>query len=230
MVTGQEIMVSLPLALALGLIFGLSACAISCLPYLGPVFMASEGGIRQSWRIVLPFSLGRLCGYAGLGLVAGMAGHYLGEGVGTANLRWVSGGAAVMVGLALWPRRHAKPSCCGGAPTGPGLVGLGEKGRPSTPILMPGGLFLMGAGMALTPCAPLGIVLFSAAFTASAFHGMALGLAFGLGAIAIPALLFGVGMAYLGSRLREQLGRWRHVVQYLSAALLIAVGLKNLLV
>lgn len=221
----EQTLITLPMALALGLVFGFSACTISCLPYLGPVFLASDGGIRQSWRTVLPFSLGRLFSYAGLGLLAGLAGQYLGNGIG--DVRWLLGVAAIMVGLALLLRRPSHTACATAAPAEQPL-------RPMTPgraprALMPGGLFLLGAGMALTPCAPLGTVLFSAAVTASAGHGLALGLSFGLGAIALPALIFGIGVAYIGSRLREQLRHWRHGVHRLSAVLLIVVGGVNLL-
>lgn len=222
----EQTIVTLPLALALGLVFGFSACTISCLPYLGPVFLASDGGIRQSWRTVLPFSLGRLSSYAGLGLLAGFAGQYLGDDAGLGSVRWVVGCAAIMVGLALLLRRAPRPACNTTAAAEQPL--RRHDSRPPR-ALMPGGLFLMGISMALTPCAPLSTILFSAALTASAAHGLALGLSFGLGAIALPALIFGVGVAYLGQRLREQLRHWSHGVQRLSAALLIAVGGVNLL-
>lgn len=217
--------ITLPLALALGLVFGFSACTISCLPYLGPVFLASDGGIRQSWRTVLPFSLGRLSSYAGLGLLAGFVGQYLGDDAGLGNVRWILGCAAIMVGLALLLRRAPHGACSTPTAAEQPLQRL----DPVAPrALMPGGLFLLGVSMALTPCAPLGTVLFSAALSASAAHGLALGLSFGLGAIALPALIFGIGVAYIGARLREQLRHWRHGVQRLSALLLIAVGGVNL--
>lgn len=223
----EQTIVTLPLALALGLVFGFSACTISCLPYLGPVFLACDGGIRQSWRTVLPFSLGRLSSYAGLGLLAGYAGQYLGDDAGLGSVRWVLGCAAIMVGLGLLLRR-APHRVCTPRPVMEQPLQRYDSAAPRT--LMPGGLFLLGASMALTPCAPLGTVLFSAALTTSATHGLALGLAFGLGAIALPALIFGIGVAYIGSRLREQLRQWSHGVQRLSAALLIAVGGVNLLI
>lgn len=206
--------------------FGFSACTISCLPYLGPIFLASDGGIRQSWRTVLPFSLGRLSSYAGLGSLAGFVGQYLGDDAGLGSVRWILGCAAIMVGLALLLRRAPRAACGTPAAAQQPLQRL-DSAAPRT--LMPGGLFLLGVSMALTPCAPLGTVLFSAALSASAAHGLALGLSFGLGAIALPALIFGIGVAYIGARLREQLRHWRHGVQRLSALLLIVVGGINLL-
>jgi thiol:disulfide interchange protein DsbD len=55
-----------------------------------------------------------------------------------------------------------------------------------------------------------------------------LGLSFGLGAIVIPAIAYGVGMAYMGARLREQLQDWRPKIERISALLLVAVGISNL--
>ena len=57
------------LAMAMGLIFGLGPCNVACLPYLGPVFLARDGGLRRSWRTIVPFSMGRLSGYTLLGLL-----------------------------------------------------------------------------------------------------------------------------------------------------------------
>lgn len=222
----EQTLVSVPMATALGLVFGLSACTITCLPYLGPVFLASDGGIRQSWRTLLPFSLGRLTTYASFGTVAGMAGHYLGTGDAGHGIRWVLGAAAVMIGLALLLRRTPKRSCAAPAASVP-LQRCDPAAAPRT--LLPGGLFLLGAGMALSPCAPLGTVLFTAATVGNAGHGLALGLGFGLGAIAIPSLIYGVGVAYLGSRLRERLQHWRPRLERVSALLLITVGISHLL-
>jgi len=226
MIPIEQTLVTLPMAIALGLVFGMSACTITCLPYLGPVFMASDGGIRHAWRTLLPFSLGRLAAYATLATGAGMAGQYLGKAAAGGEVRWVLGAAAVLVGLALLLRRRTAAAC-----TGSGEAVIARDSRPGPQrALMPGGLFLMGAGMALSPCAPLGTVLFSAAAAGSAWHGLALGLGFGLGAIAIPSLFYGVGIAYLGSRLRERLQQWRPRIEQLSALLLILVGTRNLFI
>jgi uncharacterized protein len=60
-------------------------------------------------------------------------------------------------------------------------------------------------------------------------HGMLLGLGFGLGAIAIPSLLYGTLFAHLGSGLREHLQNWRSGIERSSAILLMIVGVGNLL-
>ena len=226
--TDLETVVGLPMALALGLVYGLGPCLVSCLPYLGPVFLARDFSWERSWRVVLPLSLGRLVGYSSFGGLAGWAGRYVKEGsAGMPLLHLVIGAASLMVGLALfWQRR---PACAATAMPAGGAapmrrIDFGSEPRP----LLPGGLFLMGVGMALTPCGPLGIVLFSAATSGHVMIGWLLGLCFGIGAIFVPSLVYGLGVSYFGARLREQLGPWRPRIERLSAGLLILVGVSQL--
>jgi sulfite exporter TauE/SafE len=221
-----QTIVGIPMAMTLGLVFGMGPCIVACLPYLGPVFLATDGGIRHSWRILLPLSLGRLTGYGGFGLAAGLAGQLVSGEIGASTVRTVLGCATVMVGLALLLRRRRARSCGTARAAESPLRRL--DGAGPTRGLMPGGLFLMGLGMALNPCTPLGVVMFSAAASASASAGLALGLGFGVGAVAVPSLVYGVGVAYFGSRLRTQLQGHRAGIERLSAGLLVLVGLVNI--
>lgn len=224
--TDIETVVGLPMALALGLVYGLGPCLVSCLPYLGPVFLARDFSLRRSWRVVLPLSLGRLLGYSFFGGLAGWGGQYVKEGSASMPLlHLVIGAAALMVGLALfWQRQPA----CAAAPAGVAPLQRMDFGREPRPLL-PGGLFLMGVGMALTPCGPLGTVFFSAAASGDWLIGCLFGLCFGLGAIFVPSLIYGLGVSYFGARLREQLGPWRTRIERLSAGLLIFVGMSQLI-
>ncbi len=224
-----ETIVGLPMAFALGLVYGLGPCLVSCLPYLGPVFLARDFSWRRSWRVVLPLSLGRLSGYTAFGALAGWVGHYAKEGMAvSSSLHLLIGAAALMVGLSLL--RLQRPACAMAAaiPAGESVPLRRFSGGPAEQTLLPGGLFLMGVGMALTPCGPLGVVLFSAAASGAAVSGLLLGGGFGLGAIVVPSLVYGLGVAYFGRRLREQLGPWMPRIERLSAGLLILVGLRQL--
>lgn len=252
------------MAAALGFAYGMGPCLISCAPFLGPVFLASDGGIKKSWKIILPLSLGRLTAYSTFGFVVGMAGYYIKGAQASDAVRMVVGAAVLMMGVALLLRKPNQqcaaisildpspfqlPLDRGRVEPAPrmtrgvweGFVAKGQAKikstahvlqridkRDSAQTLMPGGLFLMGIGMTLSACAPLGIVLFSAAMSGSAWNGLLLAFSFGMGAIVIPALFFGIGMAYLGTQLREQLNTWRPAVERLSAVLLVLVGISNL--
>ncbi|MDD5057559.1 MAG: sulfite exporter TauE/SafE family protein [Sideroxydans sp.] len=242
-----DLVVSAPMAAALGFAYGMGPCLISCAPFLGPVFLASDGGIKKSWKLILPLSLGRLTAYGAFGLVVGAAGHYVKGAITADSVRLVVGCAVLMMGLALLLRKTEKvcttaavhpisfspDNSLGRKPSvGASLLANSKYNFASklapTRTLLPGGLYLMGIGMALSPCAPLNVVLFSAGMSGSAAGGLWLGLSFGLGAIVVPAIVYGVGMAYLGTQLREQLQSWRPKIERLSALLLVAVGISNL--
>jgi len=225
----EPVTLSFGAALLLGLSFGSGPCNIACLPYLGPVFMSSDQGIRDSWRTLLPFSLGRMTGYALLGGAAGWAGLFVQDWIASPWVRWVLGGATILVALSiLWRRRSQSKACAShAAPAGNGgsmEVAL-EGSRDRSPAMLPGGLFMMGVGMALNPCAPLTTIIIAAASTASAIAGVSLGLGFGIGAVIVPTLIFAFGVAHFSSQIREQLGEWRGGLEIASIALLILLGI-----
>ena len=209
----------MPAAVTLGLAFGLGPCLLCGLSTLGPVFLVNRVGVRRSWTVLLPYSAGRLTAYATLGLLCGLAGRQIGTHLDGAVIGTVFGAATMLLGFGLLPtsaHRACGPAC--------------HEGRTSASRgLLPGGLFLTGAALALSPCAPLAAVLVAAATSGSAGYGLVLGLAFGLGAIAAPALFYGVGAAYLGVRLQVQLGSWLRCLRWLSAGLLLFAGLVQLL-
>lgn len=219
---GAAVSLSFGAALLLGLGFGAGPCNIACLPFLGPVFVAGGGGVRQAWRVLLPFSLGRLTGYVGVGLVAGLAGGIAQGWLESPLVRWVLGGATLLVAASLLLRRRASACSAPAMPAGEQPLRRLEA-RPAR-TLLPGGLFFMGAGMALNPCAPLGTVMLAAAATASAPAGLSLGLGFGLGAVVVPALVFGLGVAHLGQELNAHLSRWSGSLTGVSAGMLALMG------
>lgn len=225
--TPVNLVIGLPMAAALGFAYGMGPCLISCAPFLAPVFLARDGGLKQSWRVVLPLSLGRLLVYISMGAFAGSLGYYA-KGVATnPAIHLLLGCAVLMMGIALLLRKPIS-ACAATASVKGGSTSLRRMDFSAPRPLLPGGLFLMGIAMALSPCAPLGIVLFSAAMSGEAINGALLGASFGAGAIFIPAVVFGVGLAYLGSRIREQLKAWQPRVERMSAWLLVLTGLGNL--
>lgn len=205
-----------PLAFGLGLAFGAGPCLISCFPYLGPVFLACGGGLANARRILLPMAVGRLSAYTAFAAAVGAIGERTGLAFGYNAAGVVIGGANLGVGLAvllrLWPNR----------------AGCAVRHAMSDG-LFPGGMFLLGIAMTLTPCAPLALVLGAAAAAAGPLDGGLLGLAFGLGAVTVPTLTFGVGSVWLGGRLKDAIGSWSRLLECVSAALLMASGVAGLL-
>ncbi len=212
-------------ALLAGLVFGAGPCNITCLPYLGPVFLAQEGGWRRSLSTVVPFSLGRLIGYSLLGTVAGYAGQAATEWLEQGPASWLLGGAAVVLGITLF-RRAGKGAVCSSDKT-PAIEQTIRVDRPGGRTLrrtLPLGLFGLGLGMAFNPCVPLGSVLAVSAASADPLHGLELGLAFGLGAVAIPTLLFSVVVAHFGAQVRYHLQRQRRALEQAAGGILVMMG------
>ena len=211
---------SLATVFVLGLVFGMGPCTITCLPFLGPVFLAKAGGIKQSWKIILPFSMGRLSAYSSLGALSGIAGASIQKLLNTPLVAWFLGGATIAVGVIIFWRSYHRKTGCGAH-------------RKRTTLqdnpLLPSGLFFMGVGMAATPCLPLSSVMVTAAATGSGVDGVLLGLCFGGGAVIVPSLAFGVGMAYFGQRIRQLLYGWRTRLERASAIMLIIIGVNTLL-
>ncbi|MEW6645629.1 MAG: sulfite exporter TauE/SafE family protein [Pseudomonadota bacterium] len=208
-------------ALLMGLAFGAGPCNVSCLPYLGPVFLAQER--LGAWRTVLPFSFGRLVSYSTLGAVAGGLGHMATSWLEDGWAAMLLGTATVFVGLVLWYRAGRNTRCPAKRASNneQQLHFYTRSGR--RPLGM--GLFGMGAAMALNPCVPLGTVLVAAAAGASAVQGVWLGFGFGVGAVLIPSIVFGVVMAHFGAQIRSHLAGWHKNIERGAAMMLMVLGM-----
>lgn len=215
-------------ALLLGLGYGAGPCSIACLPILGPVFTTSEGGVRNAWRTLLPFSLGRFTGYALVGGMAGGLGLLVEDWFAAPWVRWLLGGVTILLALSLLLRRSAS-ACTSPCNTRQPAVVMPTSGKvppqnTASSKLLPGSLFLVGMGMALNPCAPLTTVVLASATSASIITGITLGSGFALGAILLPTLIFAFGLAHFGQQIRHHLAAHRTGLEYTSVALLIFTG------
>ncbi len=224
----EPITLTFSAALAMGLFYGAGPCNIACLPYLGPVFLARSGGIRQAWRTILPFSLGRISAYAALATAAATVSRVAAVQLEGSTGAILLGSASVAVGLVILWRAARKGangnSSCSRAQAADSETKVTLQRQPVEASLMPVGLFGMGAAMALNPCVPLGTVALAAAVTADPLAGLVLGLGFGLGAVAIPAVLFSLVVAHIGAEVRERLAGWKGGLEYAAGAMLLAMG------
>ncbi len=217
----ETLSLSFGAAMVMGLLFGAGPCSVTCLPYLGPVFLTQESGWRRTFGVIAPFSLGRLSGYTALGTVAGYAGY-------TATSWFKEGPAGIILGIAtvllglLLLRRAGKGKPCGVSSPKEQVVAI--PGKKAKQKLVPFSLFGLGLGMALNPCVPLGTVLTVAAAGADPVLGAQLGLAFGLGAVVVPALVFGLLVAHFGLQVRQALVQWRGRLEAGAGGMLILLG------
>lgn len=174
----------------LGLSVGLTACTVTCLPFMGSWVMARERGVVLTDTGL--FLAGRVSAYTLLGMMAGLTSArlfaVLQSGVGHLAI----GAAAISAGLWLLLGEPRLRTC----------TAVRAAGAPP---------FVLGFALSLTPCAPLASLLAFAAQSDSAGAGALQGLAFGLGAAVTPLLLVLPLLSAFGARLRAEqvwLGLW----------------------
>ena len=221
-------------ALLMGLAFGAGPCNITCLPYLGPVFLAQENNnFRTSWKTVIPFSLGRLTGYTLLGPIAGSFGLAATSWIEEGLAAQVLGIATILLGVYFLFTASSKKTGCAShhsktaqQTTSPiTFSNPDDKPQKNKPTLyLTGSLFFMGTGMALNPCIPLVTILTVAATMASPLDGAQLGIAFGLGAVIIPSLFFAFAIAYFSDQVKQHLNQWSKQLERISGFMLIFLG------
>lgn len=206
----------------LGVSMGLTACTVTCLPFMGTWALGRAGGQREAFLHTGVFLAGRVTTYTLLATFAGAMGAGLAQALGGAWGNALIGGASILAGLWLL-RRPAGKSCA--APPAPSLhpVRFHRKRADSLPPLF------LGAALSLTPCAPLASLLALAAQAGSPAQGAAYGLAFGLGTAMTPLLILVPLAGSLSTALRDGrawLSRW---LVWGAAAVLILLGLRRLL-
>lgn len=211
--------VSLATVWLLGVSMGLTACTVTCLPFLGTWALGRASHPGEALRHTAAFLAGRVLTYALLAALAGAAGlglaRALGGNVGNAAI----GLASILAGLWLVLRpqgRHTAP-----APVVAVVKVHREKPRDHMPPL------LLGATLSLTPCTPLASLLALSASAGSAPQGALMGLTFGLGAAVTPILVLVPLAGRVGRELlsgRAWLARW---LVWASAAVLVILGLRR---
>lgn len=207
----------------LGVSMGLTACTVTCLPFMGTWALGRASGQREAYLHTAVFLAGRVTTYTVLAALAGAAGLGLAQALGGIWGNLVIGVASVFAGLWLLVKPTGKS--CGAA--SPALTFMPvQVHRRKADSLPP--LFL-GAALSLTPCTPLASLLALAANAGSTAQGAAYGLAFGLGAAMTPILVLVPLAGRLGRELRAGrtwLSRW---LLWSAAAVLIILGVRRVL-
>ncbi|MDK9715444.1 MAG: sulfite exporter TauE/SafE family protein [Sulfuritalea sp.] len=208
----------------LGVSMGLTACTVTCLPFMGTWALGRASGQREALLHTGVFLGGRVFTYTVLAALAGAAGIGLAKALGGTWGNAVIGGASILAGLWLLAKPAGK--ACGAVSPAPTFVAPVRIHRQKADSLPP--LFL-GAALSLTPCMPLASLLALAANAGSAAQGAAYGLAFGLGAAMTPILVLVPLAGRMGRELRSGrawLSRW---LLWSAAAVLIVLGVRRLL-
>lgn len=211
--------ISLATVWLLGVSMGLTACTVTCLPFIGTWTLGRASGQREAFLHTGVFLGGRVFTYTVLATVAGAAGLGLAKAMGGIWGNALIGAASLLGGL--WLLLKPAGKACAAPPPTPAPIRFHRRGDSLPPLFF-------GAALSLTPCTPLASLLALAANTGSAAQGAAYGLAFGLGAAMTPIIVLVPLAGRLGREIRAGrawLGRWLAVG---AALVLIVLGLRRL--
>ena len=213
-------------AFLLGISFGAGPCSVTCLPFLGPMLINGSKTWQSRLSILLPFTIGRMAGYATLGMVAGAIGYAATEMIHSQWASTVLGMATIIAGVMLLRRVGKSNTSCQvqHSSNHTDTIKFDLKQNKVTLTTEWLSRFFMGYGLALNPCLPLATVLTAAAATATWNGGLSLGLSFGLGAVLVPTVVYAVVVAHMGEQIRKHAAQWRRKLEQSAALMLIAVG------
>lgn len=191
--------------------YGATACMLTCMPLLSPILLANSATRRQSLKVLLPISLGRISGYIFLSLIA-----YLGAAMikalisDTTLMGYLLGGVTLILSGRLWFSLRASASCCTSSPDTPqGNIAL----------------FLTGMLLSMSVCAPVVTMMTLSATSTSFAWAIAYGAAFGLGATLLWFLFFSVVLTRVLQESLKHLSQYRNVLQHLAPLFLAGVGI-----
>lgn len=219
-------------ALLLGLSMGLTACTVTCLPFMGTWALGRAGSRREVLGHTGAFIAGRVLAYATLGALAGQLGQWLIDALQGRTGHLAIGAASVMAGL--WLMLAEGRASAAAEADGKDRTLHFHRHRPAATHgcggtrLSAAPPFLMGAALSLTPCAPLGWLIGICAASGSLAGGLESGLAFGVGAGVTPLLLLVPAFGLLGRHMTTAHAGLRLWVRLGAAGVLIFLGTQRL--
>lgn len=205
--------------LAMGFLYGLTICSLTCIPLITPYIFATQPGFRRGFDATAIFILARISAYTLWGALAGQLGDLLLQRFDPAWLSLLAG--AMILLIALGVIRQGRTAC---KRKGSGIH-QGSWSTPSPWLQMA----VLGFSTSLMPCLPLSGVLLYAATTQSTLSGALLALLFGIGAAASPLYYIGGATGWLAHRLGEQVPQHTRWLRLLSGAILGLFGIRLLL-
>ena len=191
----------------LGIIYGLTICSLSCLPYLGPYLMSTGKGFRDGINSSLIFISGKLLIYSCLGGIAAYIGSELLVN-DFLHLKYTIGGILIAVGLIL-------PFVSKG--------GCNKKHQLTGKRLS---LFALGVSTSLIPCPSLISMSLLAANKGSIFIGASYGLVFGLGLMISPLVIAGGGIALISRSVKLEVRGFTPWLNALSVVIIVTMGIR----
>lgn len=198
----------------IGLSYGATACMFSCMPFLAPLLLSNSKNFKESFRIVFPFSLGRIFTYMIIAIVASSSSVFIKSILNDNEIfQVILGLFTIFIGLVvLFGALKNKSNCKSGFHTDASK----SKGIFS--------LFIIGALVSLNPCAPILTLIALSSTTAIVSSAAFYGVSFGLGAVLVPFIFYTFFVGNIFRGIVEQFKSYTKHIQVFASFLLIFVG------
>ncbi len=209
-------------SLAIGFLFGLGTCTVSCLPYIAGYIASVGANFRRSISITLIFNLGRIVSYAIIGVLIGAFGGLVRFFADETTLNMLQNYSVIvlsivtiLIGISLLYKSR-KTSCdCNQSLLNPKwLTNRFDMGA-----------FTLGLSRGLIFCPPLITLLISSVLLANPIGSVTIAVLFGLGTTISPMLLIGGVTGWLLSKAPLL----RNYIAYAGAIIIILLGVITLI-
>ncbi len=197
-----------------GLSFGMTACMLSCMPFLTPILLNNSNSIKQSMGVMLPFSLGRVFTYVIIAIIASSSSILVKNMIDeTFIYKYILGSSTIFLGIYMLYNNIKNNKTCGI-----------KKGQATKKDISKFGYFGLGATISINLCAPILTLISLSGNTTTIYSAIALGLSFGMGAVFFTLFFYGFFLSTLIRGILEQFINYKKAVETTASLLLILVG------
>jgi len=195
----------------IALSYGATACMLSCMPIVSPILLANGATRSQSLRALLPLMVGRISGYVTLAMAAYAGSVFIKSLLrDTVLMGYLLGSVTMVLAFRLWMDARRAQRCCN---------------APSAPSDNVFSLFLSGALLSMSICAPVVTMMTLSAAATTWYAALAYGLAFAFGATVLWFLFFSFVLTKILRESLAHLGTYRRLLHHAAPVLLAAVGI-----
>jgi cytochrome c biogenesis protein CcdA len=202
----------------IGLAYGTTACMFSCMPFLSPILVNNSHNTKQALGVILPFSVGRIVSYIVIAILAYLSSNFVKEILNDNQIFTISLGIlTIIMGFVLFYRSVKQNNSC---KQNSSLIKNSKLTKAS--------FFLIGAMIAINPCAPIMALLTISANSSSIVNAIGLGVFFGLGAVCFSIVFYAFIVSRVIKGLMFQFSVYKVWVERFAALLLVIVGISVL--
>jgi len=207
-------------SLVLGLFYGLSLCAPSCLPHITSYIAGVGAGFRRGLAITATYNIGRIAAYTLIGSLAYMFKLFIDDAFIRPYQSYVSiifGLVTIIIGASLLKGGNTSCQCS--------LHGASSFCKKNVFGRVEVGSFAMGLTRGLIICPPLMALLIYGVTASTPLNPLLLAFLFGLGTAISPIFLLG-GIA---GWLLDRATLWKRWISLAGAVMLIILGVGAIL-